>query len=76
MGFRGGRQASTTGIGHRNDALVNVEHYSRHRGLAVTKRGGWMEVNVVRLGISYKRACVRLLEIPALRQSAWAFVLS
>jgi hypothetical protein len=40
-----------------------------HLGLAMTKRGACEDVNAERHGISYKRACVRLLEIPAFRQS-------
>jgi hypothetical protein len=47
-----------------------------HRGWARTKRGGGVAVNAERHGISYKRACDRLLEIPAFRQSALEVVLS
>jgi hypothetical protein len=43
--------------------------HSKRRGLAVTKRGAGEAVNDERHGISYKRACDRLLEIPAFRQS-------
>ena len=35
-----------------NDVMINVEHHTKNRGLAVTKRGAGMEVNAVRLGIS------------------------
>jgi hypothetical protein len=44
--------------------------------VAVTKRGAGQAVNAARHGISYERACDRLLEIPALQQSAWGVVLS
>jgi hypothetical protein len=35
----------------------------------MTKRGGRLGVNAEILGISYKRACVLLLEIPVFQQS-------
>jgi hypothetical protein len=41
----------------------------KHRAVAGTKRGGGEAVNAERHRISYKRACDRLLEIPAFRQS-------
>jgi hypothetical protein len=46
------------------------------RALASTKRKAGVAVNDARLEISYKRACVRLLEIAALQQRALGIVLS
>jgi len=57
-------------------ALIMHCGISKLRAMAVTKRDGGEAVNAGRHGISYKGACDPLLEIPALRQRAWAVVLS